>query len=350
MLAAYRLVRPVAPPDAVILAAAELLGDSSLREREQDLGITTLVAALLAVVAAMLLSRLAARALDRPIQQLRRAALAVGAGEGVGERLEHLPAELEPVYASLQQAATDVERGQRAERVLAWGEMARQVAHEIKNPLTPIRLGIQHLLRVHRERPLELGSTMDTTGQRLLGEIDRLDAIARTFSRFALPTADGPTLEAVDAVAAAAEVVDLYRLGQGPVAWTLDAAAVPLVAARRGELVEVLVNLFENARDAAATRVAVTVRPGDEGFAATIAVADDGGGIAESLLPRVFEPRFRTTSSGSGLGLAIVKRLVDGWAGEVSLDSRPGAGTTATLRLRAAAPAHSAAPVRDSAG
>ena len=350
VLAAYRLVRPGAPPDAVILAAAELLGDSSLRQREQDLGITTLVAALLAVVAAALLSGLAARALDRPIQQLRRAALAVGSGEGGSARPEHLPAELEPVYASLQQAAADVERGQRAERVLAWGEMARQVAHEIKNPLTPIRLGIQHLLRVHRERPLELGHTMDATGQRLLGEIDRLDAIARTFSRFALPVAGGPALEAVDPVAAAAEVVNLYRLGESPVTWTLDAAAVPPVAARRGELVEVLVNLFENARDAGATRVAVTVRPGGEGWAATIAVADDGAGIPEDLLPRVFEPRFRTTSSGSGLGLAIVKRLVDGWGGDVSLDSSPGAGTTAMLRLRAADPTHPAAAVRDSTG
>jgi len=338
VLAAYRLVRPGPPPDAVILAAVELLGDSSLRQREQDLGITTLVAALLAVVAAMLLSGLAARALDRPIQQLRRAALAVGAGEGVGAHLDYLPAELEPVYASLEQAAADVERGQRAERVLAWGEMARQVAHEIKNPLTPIRLGIQHLLRVHRERPLDLGPTLDTTGQRLLGEIDRLDAIARTFSRFALPAAAGPALEAVDAVAAAAEVVNLYRLGESPVTWTLDVVAVPPVAARRGELVEVLVNLFENARDAGARRVDVRVRPGaGDGppWAAVVSITDDGRGIPADLLPRVFEPRFSATSSGSGLGLAIVKRLVDDWGAEVALESVVGRGTTAIIRLRA---------------
>ena len=96
----------------------------------------------------------------------------------------------------------------------------------------------------------------------------------------------------------------------------------------------------------------VEVRPGapaEPEWAASVTIADDGRGIPADLLPRVFEPRFSTTSSGSGLGLAIVKRLVDDWGGEVALDSRPGAGTTATLRLRAAAPAHPAAAVRDSA-
>ena len=78
----------------------------------------------------------------------------------------------------------------QAERVLAWGEMARQVAHEIKNPLTPLRLGIQHLRRVYRERRTEFDETLETTSSRILAEIDRLDTIARGFSRFGLPLED----------------------------------------------------------------------------------------------------------------------------------------------------------------
>ncbi len=342
VLAGYRVVRSGDPGDAVILGAVELLSDSQLRRREEDLGIATLVGAALGVLAAMVLSGLAARALDRPIQQLRGAALAVGAGHPPLARPDHLPGELDPVYAALAQAAADVERSQRAERVLAWGEMARQVAHEIKNPLTPIRLGIQHLLRVHRERPAELGQTLSTSGHRLLAEIDRLDSIARTFSRFALPAAEGPALEAVDVVATVNEVVNLYRLGEGPVAWTAEADDAPAARARRGELVEVLVNLLENARDAGARHVAVRVRrPAEaaDGWAAEVTVSDDGRGIPAELLPRVFEPRFSTTSSGSGLGLAIVKRLVDDWGAQVALRSEVGRGTAVTIRLLAPLPA-----------
>ena len=344
VLAGYRLVRPGAAPDAVLLGAVELLSDPSLRRREQDLGIATLVATALGILAAVVLSGLAARALARPIQDLREAALAVGTGEGLGSCLEQLPGELEPVYAALQQAAADVERGQRAERVLAWGEMARQVAHEIKNPLTPIRLGIQHLLRVHRERPAELGSTLDTSGQRLLAEIDRLDGIARTFSRFALPATEGPALEAADLTATVGEVLDLYRLGESPLHWQLTAEGTPLALVRRGELVEVLVNLFENARDAGAHTVQVAVRPrggsAATAWAAEIVIADDGRGIPPEILPRVFEPRFSTTSSGSGLGLAIVKRLVDGWGASIALESTVGRGTVVTIRLRGPSPSH----------
>ena len=340
VLAGYRVVRSGDPADAVILGAVELMSDAALRRREEDLAMATLVGTALGLLAAIVLSGLAARALDRPIQQLRSAALAVGAGEGLGPRPDRLPSELDPVYGALAQAAADVERSQRAERVLAWGEMARQVAHEIKNPLTPIRLGIQHLLRVHRERPAELGPTLTTSGPRLLAEIDRLDSIARTFSRFALPAAEGPALEAVDVVAAVTEVVNLYRLGEGPIAWELDAVNGPAAQSRRGELVEVLVNLLENARDAGARRVRVRVRPGAGAapWAAEVTIADDGRGIPADLLPRVFEPRFSTTSSGSGLGLAIVRRLVDDWSAEVALESREGLGTTVTLRLRAIAP------------
>ncbi len=353
VLAGYRVVRPGPAADAVVLGAVELLSDPSLRRREQDLGIATLVAAALGVLAAVVLSGIAARTVARPIQDLREAALAIGAGEGAGSRLERLPGELEPVYAALQQAAADVERSQRAERVLAWGEMARQVAHEIKNPLTPIRLGIQHLLRVHRERPADLGATLDVSGQRLLAEIDRLDGIARTFSRFALPAPEGPALEPVDVAAAVGEVINLYRLGESPLQWRLTTEGAPLALARRGELVEVLVNLFENARDAGAHAVEVAVStdarthgrtdaptegeggpPEGAAPAVRIVVSDDGRGIPPDVQPRVFEPRFSTTSSGSGLGLAIVKRLVDGWGASIALESAVGRGTTVTMRLR----------------
>ena len=223
----------------------------------------------------------------------------------------------------------------RAARVLAWGEMARQIAHEIKNPLTPIRLGIQHLQRV-RAKPggggLDFDAALRETAERILAEIDRLDAIARAFSRFASPAAEALPLEPVDLFAAAGEVVRLYALGGAEAATRFEVAGVAgaPVLARKDEVKEVLVNLLENARNAGARHV--TVRVDDAGR--RLAVEDDGRGIAPEALPRVFDPAFSTTSSGSGLGLAIARRLVEGWGGTIGLTSALGQGTTVTITFQ----------------
>ncbi|MEP7327480.1 MAG: hypothetical protein ABI836_16135, partial [Gemmatimonadota bacterium] len=128
----------------------------------------------------------------------------------IGFQLTRLELDLTGVVVALNDL-TDVTR---AERVLAWGEMARQVAHEIKNPLTPLRLGIQHLRRVYRDRRPEFETTLENTSTRILGEIDRLDTIARAFSRFGAPAESAAPLELLDIAAVAAEVVQLYRLGE----------------------------------------------------------------------------------------------------------------------------------------
>ena len=345
VLVGYHLLRQAEPLEISILASPQLLSDPALSGREEDLSIAVLVAAVLGIVAALVLSGLAARALARPIRELTRAALVAGSGERPAPVRGAMPSELVPVYRAIEQAAADVERGHEAQRVLAWGEMARQVAHEIKNPLTPIRLGIQHLMRLRRERPAELGGVLDGTGQRILAEIDRLDAIARAFSRFALPSPERPPVEVVNAGEVLREVVGLYQLGDTPVRWEFEGDEGLAVMVRRDELAEVLVNLFENARDAGATRI--IVRSGrharDMAGAARdlgvkIEVQDNGKGIPADALPRVFEPRFSTTTSGSGLGLAIARRLVEAWGGTIGIASELGAGTTVTLVLAGPAP------------
>ena len=267
------------------------------------------------------LADVVSRFLADPVNAPDSAELTVG-----GRRVTVRLAPLGPEVSGVVLALSDVSDLSRAERVLAWGDMARQVAHEIKNPLTPMRLGIQHLRRVHRDRSPDFDRTLQETAERILAEIDRLDTIARAFSRFAAPADESLPLERVELVAAAREVVQLYSLAGEGARVRLDADEPVFAAVRRDEVKEVLVNLLENARNAGAAAITVTVGPNG------ITVADDGAGIPAGLLPRIFEPRFSTNTSGSGLGLSIVRRLVESWGWEVVVESVEGRGTAVAVR------------------
>ena len=306
----------IGPNGAVLVAnprAEELLGRSLGEGADFALALGEAWPALVASVREFL---------EQPGTSVTRAELEDGP-----RRLSAALAPLGPEIGGAVLALNDITELSRAERVLAWGEMARQVAHEIKNPLTPIRLGIQHLRRVQRDRPAALGAALGETSDRILAEIERLDTIARAFSRFAAPAGDATPPDRLDLGAVAAEVVQLYRLAGEGTEVVIEASAPAWGRARADEVKEVLVNLLENSRQAGARRTVVRVAE------RRITVLDDGRGIPEELLSRVFEPRFSTTTSGSGLGLAIVKRLVEGWGGAVEVESTEGRGTTVTIAL-----------------
>jgi signal transduction histidine kinase len=214
--------------------------------------------------------------------------------------------------------------------------MARQVAHEIKNPLTPIRLGVQHLRRARADRREDFDAILERNVTRILAEIDRLDEIARSFSKFGTAPGERDAGEPVDVAAVVRDVVALERMGDSGVAWVVEGDAErvspPILAVSRpDELREVLLNLLENARHANATRV--VARAWHEGEKVTIEVQDDGDGIDSAVLPRVFEPHFSTRTSGSGLGLAISKRLVDSWGGSIQLAPVTPRGTIVRVTL-----------------
>jgi signal transduction histidine kinase len=321
--------------DPALLASPQAIGDPSIATRQYDVAYGLALAVVLGLVAALIGAQYSARALSRPAADLRDAALAFGRGEALPSPRATPPTEFAPVFAALTKMVDDVratqEAQERAARVLAWGEMASQVAHEIKNPLTPMRLGIQHLQRVQRDgRPL--GPALEETSRRILGEIDRLDTIARAFSRFAAPAEGRPAPEATTLGDVCREVVALYGLAPDAGRVTLEIALETPVLAHRDEVKETLVNLIENARNAGAALVRVQVD------GPVLAVIDDGPGIPADQLPRIFEPRFSTTTSGSGLGLAIVKRLVEGWGAAIEVTSETGRGTRATIKLVPAPP------------
>lgn len=288
----------------------------------------------------------------------------------------------------------DVTELARAQRVIAWGEMARQVAHEIKNPLTPIRLGVQHLRRAYNDARPDFREILATNVDRILAEIDRLDEIARSFSRYGMAPAERQPPEVVDVSAVARDVVGLEMMGggekresrkqkaegrhpqetgnrkqemgrknrggedytasgagnagrkavvdggreggesDGAVRWVLVGAEEPIRAvARADELREVLLNMLENARLAGANTV--ELRCGRRDGRVVIEVIDDGSGVPADLLPRLFEPHFSTRSSGSGLGLAMSRQIVESWGGGIAIASTEGEGTRVRIELTA---------------
>lgn len=252
--------------------------------------------------------------------------------EHLGRRLSVRLTRIAPGSRRTVVTMEDITEVARAERVLAWGEMARQVAHEIKNPLTPMRLGMQHLRRARRDARVDFDRVLDENTTRILAEIDRLDEIARTFSRYGTAPEREQLAEAVDVAAVARDVLELERMGQTEVTWEDAIPADSVMAmARARELREVLLNLLENARLAGATRVRLAVaRDGD---VALLQVTDNGSGIAEHLLARIFDPHFSTRTSGSGLGLAISRRLIDGWGGSITAEQGSAGGAVLSIRL-----------------
>jgi signal transduction histidine kinase len=222
---------------------------------------------------------------------------------------------------------------ERTHRLEAWAEMARQVAHEIKNPLTPIQLSAEHLQRVHADRGEPLGPVLDTCITSILGQVRLLRQISAEFSSFAsAPTARPAAVEVPELVG---EVIDPYRTGLAGRIEIVNLVAPPLprVFVDRTLVARALSNIVENALHAmpGTGRLTLDARAGD-GFVA-IEVRDTGVGMDDEALARAFEPYFSTKATGTGLGLAIARRNVEINGGGIDVKSQKGEGTLVRLRL-----------------
>jgi two-component system, NtrC family, nitrogen regulation sensor histidine kinase NtrY len=235
----------------------------------------------------------------------------------------------------LKKLAASEEKLARSERELAWQEMARQVAHEIKNPLTPMRLSVQHLVRTWgADKPdnEKLNTLFQKVTHTILVQIESLVNIANSFSQFANMPEPQRSKYALQGVLQ--EVYDLYA-NEGDVQLELDMDPTEFVVfSDRDQLSRVFNNLIKNGKQAIehdAGRVLVQLRV--EGDLARVMIEDNGKGVPEEIGNRIFEPRFSTKSSGMGLGLAIVKKIVEGAGGKIYFESEVGKGTRFYVEL-----------------
>jgi signal transduction histidine kinase len=212
-----------------------------------------------------------------------------------------------------------------AERQAAWGEMARQIAHEIKNPLTPMRMSAQMLLRARREKDPRADDLAERLARNILQQTDELDRIATDFRQFAgSPRRDVEAVCADDLLGSVQELVAGMAEGAGPRITFVPGAKDAMVAVDLQEMRRVFLNLIHNAVQACgdAGRIEVGSRSVNGGV--EYYVEDDGPGIPDDVRQRLFEPYFTTKTSGTGLGLAICRKIVEAHRGEMKLaDSAP---------------------------
>jgi signal transduction histidine kinase len=231
----------------------------------------------------------------------------------------------------------DVTDLMRSNQLAAWAEMARAIAHEIKNPLTPIQLSAEHLRRLLADRGVLPSSPIEACLDAIIKQVRSLHEIAGEFSAYAkLPALDPrPT----DPVAFLREAVAPYRAGSPPGLVIEERySPAPTVSIDARVLSRALVNLIENALHAMGGSGVLTVSvEADPDGSVVLGVRDTGPGLGPEVRARLFEPYFSTKSSGTGLGLAIARRAVEAHGGTIDFESAPGRGTLFRIRLPAAA-------------
>ncbi len=231
----------------------------------------------------------------------------------------------------------DVTQLIQAQRATAWAEVARRLAHEIKNPLTPIQLSAERLeMKLADRLPREDAEALRRSTETIVTQVAALKAMVDDFRDYARLPAPAPA--PLDLNALVRQVLALYENSSVPIAKQL-AEPLPAVWADGAQIRQVIHNLVQNAQDALEilagrnTTPSIEVRTELAGDRVRLAVSDNGGGFPEELMARIFEPYVTTKPRGTGLGLAMVKKIVDEHHGAVMIENRPQSGASVSVLL-----------------
>ncbi len=292
---------------------------------------------LLIILLAIILSVFLSNKLTRPLRtiQSRLKATRIGA---YGEKIEYVNddeiGELVKAYNEMQEELQkSAEKLALSERESAWREMARQIAHEIKNPLTPMKLSIQFLQRRFAEGSPDREEQLQKVGTTLIEQINALSAIATAFSSFAkMPPANNQQQNLIEILQ---HVLALFQNDVTSINLDLNGKQLAPVFVDKERFIRVFVNLINNAiqaiPDAEKGVINITLQEKDDAY--VVEVADNGTGITEEVKANLFYPNFTTKSSGMGLGLAITKKIVENANGKIWVESELGKGAVFFVEL-----------------
>ena len=293
------------------------------------------------IVLAILFSSWVAARVTRPVEQLAVAARAVAAGNWDTQVEVRGHDELDELAESFNRMTVELlnqkERLVQTERVAAWRELARRLAHELKNPLFPLQLTVENLVRARELGQMEFDEIFRESSRTLLVEISNLKAIIGRFSEFSkMPQ---PQLQAVQVNEVLRDVAQLFQAqlqspGKPPIICKLDLdVKLPAIAADQQLLHRVVSNLVLNAMDAMPQGGTLTLRSKREDGKVIMEVVDTGSGLTPEECERIFTPYYTSRQHGTGLGLAIVQSVVSDHGGKIGVISQPGYGTTFVIEL-----------------
>ena len=300
--------------------------DAELKEFLFRLGYAYLVMLLVAVAFAYFVSRFITRSLKTISDKMNETRLEKrnkkielkGASYEVSLLVESYNSMIDELEDSAVKLAT-------SEREQAWREMAKQVAHEIKNPLTPMRLSVQSFQRKFDPNDPDINQKIEEYSKTLIQQIDTMSSIASAFSNFAkMPAQKNEMLNIVEVIDLATEIFT------EPYIKFISTEKEIIAKFDRTQLIRVITNLIKNAIQALKgvdnPNILIDVYPEDDNV--VITVVDNGCGISEDYKEKVFEPKFTTKSSGMGLGLPMIKKIVETYGGTINFSSVEGKGTT----------------------
>ena len=230
----------------------------------------------------------------------------------------------------------DITEIQKVQRMEAWREVARRIAHEIKNPLTPIQLSAERLRKRYAEMLKDDGAILDKCTTTIIQQVDELKHLVNEFSQFArLPSAQ---LVSNDLNEVVHEALFLFKEGHNGVDFQFRGGLIPPVEIDREQIKRVLINLLDNAVAAVDGHGEIKLATNHDPRRAvvTLEIADDGCGLAPDIRAKIFEPYFSTKHNGTGLGLTIVSQIIEDHRGYIrALPNQP-RGTRFTIELPAA--------------
>lgn len=345
-----RLQRTLQLPAPSELSITASRSRRALLSTVEELDLTVLLIGSATLLTALLITVLLSRGLARPVRSLAEQAQRVMRGDpapvvATGAR------ELVEAAEAFNRAISDLvalrKRLAVTERIAARREIARQVAHEIKNPLLPIRASVETLRRLRARNDPAFDEYFEEATRTVLDEVARITHIVGEFTRFARLPAPQPA--PFDAAEAVRSLVSLHASTGIPI--DLELEPCPELNADRDQLVQVVTNLVQNAQQALAGRSngRVKVRVGRELDRFVLSVSDNGPGVAPELRSRLFEPYVTTKAEGTGLGLAIAQRIVVEHGGEISFRDAPGGGAEFVVKLPLSGPTLLPEPPPDSA-